>query len=134
MSSEEISFISWPEIVGLHVVRKNLSREGAPIPEGIITYKGKIKLHGNNGGVNISERGDEFVVEAQSRNRVLSATDDLEGFAKWVAVNEAAFVHIRKALKVFPLLLSPFSSPPFSSPPFSPFPIPLPFVHGSEAG
>ena len=50
----EGGFIHWPEIVGLHVVRKNLSRVGATVPQGLLTYKGKIKLHGNNGGINIS--------------------------------------------------------------------------------
>jgi hypothetical protein len=52
--SVEEGFIHWPEIVGLHVVRKNLSRVGATVPQGLLTYKGKIKLHGNNGGINIS--------------------------------------------------------------------------------
>jgi len=92
-------FARWPEIVGLHVVRKNLLREGAIVPPELITYKGKIKLHGNNGGISISEKDGEYVVEAQSRSRVLSVKDDLMGFAKWTDAHKDAFVHVRKELK-----------------------------------
>ena len=58
----EGGFIHWPEIVGLHVVRKNLSRVGATVPQGLLTYKGKIKLHGNNGGINISMSSSPFFI------------------------------------------------------------------------
>jgi len=66
-----------------------------------IAYKGKIKLHGNNGGVVIREDGGEVIVEAQSRNRTLGPNygGDLAGFAAWTEANKDAFVHVRQALK-----------------------------------
>jgi len=95
-------FTNWPEIVGLHIVRNNWLKGGREYwkvkPE--IIYKGKIKLHGNNGGVSIKEDADgSFVVQAQSRNRVLSVTDDLGGFAKWATQHQEAFIHVRRELK-----------------------------------
>eukprot|EP00026_Physarum_polycephalum_P012241 Phypoly_transcript_12529.p1 GENE.Phypoly_transcript_12529~~Phypoly_transcript_12529.p1 ORF type:complete len:363 (+),score=73.65 Phypoly_transcript_12529:22-1089(+) len=92
-------FIHWPEIVGLHVVRKNLARPGATVPPGVLTYKGKIKLHGNNGGINITGSEGCYTVQAQSRNQFLTPTKDLDGFAKWTEANKDAFIHARKALK-----------------------------------
>lgn len=97
-----------------------------------ITYKGKIKLHGNNGGVVISmyytswmsviyivvaEEDGKYIVEAQSRSKLLGPKHggDLMGFAKWASEHEAAFVHVRKALKVgaslpmLPFLIFPIS-------------------------
>lgn len=70
-----------------------------------IHYKGKIKLHGNNGGVVIREEEGEFIVEAQSRNQMLGPKygGDLAGFAKWTAEHDKFFIHLRKAIKdVFP--------------------------------
>jgi len=65
-----------------------------------VVYKGKIKLHGNNGGINITESDDgKYVVEAQSRTRVLSPKDDLMGFAKWTDAHSDTFIHVRKELK-----------------------------------
>jgi hypothetical protein len=102
-------FTSWPEIVGLHIVRKNwlTGKQFYNLPATLdnITYKAKIKLHGNNGGVVIREEDGEYIVEAQSRNKTLGPKygGDLAGFAKWTEENKDAFVHVRKALKkVFP--------------------------------
>jgi len=76
-----------------------------PVTLDSIAYKGKIKLHGNNGGVVIREEDGEVVVEAQSRNRTLGPKygGDLAGFAAWTEANKEAFVYVRQALKkVFP--------------------------------
>lgn len=107
--SSSSSFISWPEIVGLHIVRKNwgVGKQYCNLPAGVddVAYKGKIKLHGNNGGVVIREEDGELIVEAQSRNRTLGAKHggDLAGFAAWTEQHKDAFVHVRQALKkVFP--------------------------------
>jgi len=104
-SSSGGPFTAWPEIVGLHVVRKNWIT-GKPYyqlsPEVIhITYKGKIKLHGNNGGVVITEEDGKYIVEAQSRSKLLGPKHggDLQGFANWTSKHEDAFIHVRKALK-----------------------------------
>lgn len=58
--------------------------------------------------IDVDEREGEYVVEAQSRTRVLRPTSDLDGLAKWVASHNDSFIHVRKALKVFLLFLSSF--------------------------
>lgn len=80
-------FNKWTSIGSLHNVRKSLDSYGtgrAPLHEGPISYRGKIKLHGTNAGVTVSPIGEVF---AQSRTTILSATEDNAGFAKWVESN-----------------------------------------------
>jgi hypothetical protein len=109
-SSSSLSFTPWPEIVGLHIVRKNweTGKQYYDLPTTLdmnLVYKAKIKLHGNNGGVVIREEDGEYIVEAQSRNKTLGPKHggDLAGFAAWTEENKEAFVHVRQALKkVFP--------------------------------
>lgn len=59
----------FPKIYGF---KSNGYREGS--------YRGKIKLHGTNGAIAIVNG----VVNAQSRERVLSERDDNAGFCEWV--------------------------------------------------
>jgi len=108
-SSSSSNFNAWPEIVGLHIVRKNwmVEKEYYKLETSVkyIHYKGKIKLHGNNAGVVISEEEGGYIVEAQSRNQMLGAKygRDLAGFAKWTEDNKQVFVHVRRTIKeVFP--------------------------------
>ncbi len=96
-------------------MRRELSKFPEYIPKDAVTYKGKIKLHGNNGGVVISEDENGIVVAAQSRNRVLSMNNDLQGFAKWTEANKETFLYVRRELKVRGRLLSSFSFSSLSS-------------------
>lgn len=83
-------FIHWPEIVGLHVVRKNLEREGSNPPEGLLTYKGKIKLHGVNGGVNICM---SFFLSFYSLSFFLYFVSFIHCFYYSIRANVSLFVH-----------------------------------------
>lgn len=51
------------------------------LPAPVITFKGTVKLHGSNGGVNVTPDG----LIAQSRNNILSIGDDNAGFAQFIA-------------------------------------------------
>eukprot|EP01111_Echinosteliopsis_oligospora_P002036 TRINITY_DN1297_c0_g1_i5.p1 TRINITY_DN1297_c0_g1~~TRINITY_DN1297_c0_g1_i5.p1 ORF type:complete len:365 (+),score=98.28 TRINITY_DN1297_c0_g1_i5:161-1255(+) len=95
-------FVHWCAIEGLHLVKRWWAAWGKENSgkDGRVQYRGKIKLHGNNGGIRISEETEgNYTVTAQSRNQVLSAQSDLAGFAKWVAPHQDTFIHVRKALK-----------------------------------
>lgn len=46
-----------------------------------VTYRAKIKLHGQNAGIKVTPDGQ---VIAMSRERVITPEDDCNGFAKWV--------------------------------------------------
>ncbi len=59
-------------------VRDNSAYHGKPIPT--ITFEGTVKLHGTNAGVRV--RKDRL--QAQSRERLISVTDDNAGFAQFV--------------------------------------------------
>lgn len=66
---------------------KNVNRYVQTYIEGdkpVVTYRGKIKLHGTNAGIQINKDG----VFAQSRNRMLTVEDDNVGFAKWVEATD----------------------------------------------
>lgn len=76
-------FVSFPKISGFHNVRKEIAAfndNGELTKE---TYRGKIKLHGTNSGVQIRKTS----VSAQSRERVIVVGDDNMGFAGWVDNN-----------------------------------------------
>jgi len=74
--------IRWGSIELLHNVIRTLNylkeRNGIPLPT--VTYRAKVKLHGNNAAVQITDEG----VFPQSRTQLLTPEDDLKGFAKWV--------------------------------------------------
>lgn len=77
----------WPKIYSFHNVYKSV-RKTDHWPR--VTYKAKIKLHGTNAGIYISNH----VAFAQSRNQMLSTDNDNNGFAKWVEEVQDYFNHI----------------------------------------
>lgn len=91
--------VPWTEIESFNNVRKYT----ANIPEVLngvseVTYRAKIKLHGNNAGIQVHEDG---TVVAQSRTTELSITNDLAGFAKWVEANSKALAMLAKNTIIF---------------------------------
>lgn len=74
--------IPWTEIESFNNIRKYTS----VFPEVLqdnpsVTYRAKVKLHGNNAGIQVHLDGR---VIPQSRTIELSSKNDLDGFAKWV--------------------------------------------------
>lgn len=80
--------IKFTDIEGFHQIVKMLNKYDYLRPTKPITYRGKIKLHGTNGGVSIYPDGR---VVAQSRTNELINGADNVGFAKWVAAHENEF-------------------------------------------
>jgi hypothetical protein len=62
-----------------------------------VRYRAKVKLHGKNTAVQVNSDG----LVVQSRTDILTPTHDLNGFAKWVAANEAAFLALPEGIVVF---------------------------------
>jgi len=62
-----------------------------------ISYRAKVKLHGKNTAVQVTSDG----LVAQSRTNILTTVHDLDGFAKWVAANQAAFKALPTGIVVF---------------------------------
>lgn len=80
-----MTHVKWTEIESLHAVRRHVASyhellRGIPI----VTYRGKVKLHGTNAGVQIKCGGR---VNAQSRTMMLSEGNDNAGFAAWLATD-----------------------------------------------
>ena len=78
--------IRWGSIELLHNVIRTLNylleRDGTPLPT--VQYRAKVKLHGRNAAVQITNDG----VFPQSRSQLLTPENDLKGFAKWVLASE----------------------------------------------
>ena len=91
--------IVWSSIELLHNVIRTLNylKELNSTPLPTITYKGKVKLHGTNCGVQIHPEG----VFCQSRTGMITPEDDLKGFAKWVKANETYFRSLTPGITVF---------------------------------
>jgi hypothetical protein len=68
------------------LVRERADHLGVPVPT--ISFVGSVKLHGTNASIVFPENGEYY---CQSRSQILSATQDNNGFAKWVAANEKLF-------------------------------------------
>jgi hypothetical protein len=86
--------VSWGSIELLHNAvrtRTHLAEQGHPFP--VVTYRAKVKLHGTNCAVQITEQdvssGQESVVVAQSRTMLLSPEADYKGFAAWTHAHAA---------------------------------------------
>lgn len=78
-----MSHNKFPSIEGFHTVRRY-----RPDYATQVQYRGKVKLHGTNAGVQVKPNGE---VMAQSRSRFISPTDDNAGFARWVEENREFF-------------------------------------------
>lgn len=80
-------FIKFPHVEGFHNLVTN--REYLIRNYGnVITYRGRIKLHGTNAGIRINADGTVF---AQSRSTIITVENDNAGFAKWVDDNREFF-------------------------------------------
>jgi hypothetical protein len=82
-----IEFLSFPSVEGFHNVVKAVSAYPHLAPNGPVTYRGKVKLHGTNAGVRL----DNGEIAAQSRTQLISVGNDNAGFAAWVLTNEEYF-------------------------------------------
>ena len=84
-----IMFNKWIDTGGFHNVRKT-ALHSSMIRDTLkpINYRGKIKLHGTNAGVTITDEGDVIV---QSRKNIITPEQDNAGFAMFVERNKEAF-------------------------------------------
>src|SRR5512139_3317298 len=90
--------VSWGSIELLHNAIRTLTllnEQGQPFP--VVAYRAKVKLHGTNCAVQITESG--FV--AQSRNQLLSPADDHKGFAAWAHARAELWTRLPRGLVVF---------------------------------
>jgi hypothetical protein len=92
--------ITWTSIPLLHHVvgtYQHLNiQDGLPFPT--VSYKGKVKLHGINCGVQVREEG----IFAQSRGDLLTLpSGDLKGFARWVETHRSYWEAIEPGITVF---------------------------------
>lgn len=82
-----INHVSWSSIERLHNVVRHLNllkeRDGTPQP--VVTYRGKVKLHGTNCAVQVRSEG----VFMQSRTGLITPEADYKGFAKWATARGA---------------------------------------------
>lgn len=84
-----MSVIPWTEIVSFANIKKFVTAYPENLNgNSVVTYRGKVKLHGSNCAVQIHEDG---TLVCQSRTSILTPEDDYAGFAKWVKQNEAAW-------------------------------------------
>jgi len=101
--------VRWCSIELLHNVVRTLNylqeRDGTPLPS--VTYRGKVKLHGTNCAVQVTEDGD---VVPQSRSQLLVDGQDYKGFAQWVhqrgdghsrSDNRAYFASLERGITIF---------------------------------
>ncbi len=81
-----MSFFKWTDIVSFYNVRKLLvSYPQLLNNNSVVTYRGKCKLDGSNGAVQIKSNGE---IEVQSRGRIITPQDDNMGFASFVMAQE----------------------------------------------
>jgi hypothetical protein len=79
--------IKWTSIAGFHNVRK-LLKSYPNLNIGTVTYRAKVKLHGQNGGVSVYPDGR---VEAQSRETILTPKEDIKNFCKQCVLASESF-------------------------------------------
>ncbi len=90
--------VAWSSIELLHnVVRTlgHLHELGRPFP--VVEYRAKVKLHGSNCAVQVTEAG----IVAQSRTSLLSPEADHKGFAAWAHRHAAYFQALPRGGVVF---------------------------------
>lgn len=91
--SEEKHY-AWPSIESFHAIRKFTHAKPNLIPGETtkVAYKGKVKLHGTNAGIQCHSDGK---VIAQSRENLLIDRDN-SGFAAWVTSKKSFFSELGK--------------------------------------
>lgn len=88
-----MNHIKWPSIEGFSHIHRAVElyaeRTGSTTVahNGPIRYRPKVKLHGTNAGIGLSDGA----VSPQSRTSVLSVENDNAGFARWVEENGAGW-------------------------------------------
>jgi len=90
--------VAWSSIELLHnVVRTlgHLHEQGRPFP--VVEYRAKVKLHGSNCAVQITDDG----LIAQSRTSLLTPEADYKGFAAWAHRHAAYFQGLPRDIVVF---------------------------------
>jgi hypothetical protein len=83
----------WTKIENFHTLRK--ATQKYPHLLGLsprVTYKAKVKLHGTNAGIELTNCINGSVVRALSRTQIISPGNDNAGFATWVWGNKEKFV------------------------------------------
>ena len=91
-----MTFMAWPEIQGLHNVRKFIRidpndwwmKKELFSGTSTVSYKCKIKLHGTNAAVQVHNDG---TILCQSRESIITPEKDNAGFARWVMNNKEAW-------------------------------------------
>jgi hypothetical protein len=90
--------VSWGSIELLHNVVRTLSHLnelGRPFP--VVEYRAKVKLHGSNCAVQITDGG----LFAQSRTSLLTPESDYKGFATWMHAHDSYFAQLSRGIVVF---------------------------------
>jgi hypothetical protein len=93
MKVADAKFERWTNIEALYNVRRTVSK--FPIITSLdggetytkVSYRGKIKLHGTNSAIQLCEDG----IVCQSRNNIITPSDDNAGFASWANSVSNAF-------------------------------------------
>jgi len=88
-------FEKFSSIEGFHLIRRDIGKNPYVDETKTFTYRGKIKLHGTNGGVCITPHGK---VIAQKRTSLIDVSNDNYGFAAWVEKNKDYFKEISLAI------------------------------------
>lgn len=84
-----MTFTKFPSIEQLRGVVQNIKYYYEDHDMPTIDFTGTVKLHGTNASVGWD--GKELELQIQSRNRIITATDDNAGFAKYVIKNQQYF-------------------------------------------
>lgn len=91
--------VPWTEIESFNNIRKYTQTYFKVLNgQSVVRYRSKVKLHGNNAGVQV--HGDGQVL-AQSRTTILTPNNDLAGFARWTHAHEHEFVSCARNTIIF---------------------------------
>lgn len=84
----KMDITKFPSVENFHTMRKSVVRSAHVRNNLPVTYRGKIKLHGTNGGIVCHKNGNVIPLK---RSGPCSVTNDNYGFARWVATQEKAW-------------------------------------------
>lgn len=84
-------FVRWPSITNFHNVRRAV-KDYPPLTKGkdLVTYRGKVKLHGTNAALVFDSSIPNGGWEPQSRTTTLTEGMDNQGFATWARSHREA--------------------------------------------